>query len=63
MYSPAAIENAPPTSPASPASATAELLDEAPATPAISAKLETRPSIIPNTVGRSHPPLTSRCWW
>src|SRR5215475_7276521 len=64
-YSPVAIENAPPTRPASPASVTACRLplEPAPATPAINAKFETRPSIIPNTVGRNHPPETSRCWW
>ncbi len=32
-----------------------------PATPAISAKLETSPSIAPNTAGRSQPPVTSGC--
>ena len=35
-----------------------------PATPAISAKLETSPSLAPKTAGRSQPPVTSRCeWW
>jgi hypothetical protein len=60
-YSPVAIENAPPTSPANPASAT--WVDDAlaPATPAISAKFDTSPSIAPKTVGRSQPPVTSRC--
>ena len=33
-----------------------------PATPAIRAKFDTRPSIAPNTAGRSQPPVTSR-WW
>ena len=36
---------------------------EPPATPVISARLETRPSIAPNTAGRSQPPFTSRCVW
>src|SRR6266542_2790278 len=35
-----------------------------PATPAISAKFDTRPSITPKTAGRSQPPVTSRWrWW
>src|SRR5215469_17028480 len=33
-----------------------------PPTPAISDTLVTRPSIAPNTAGRSQPPETSRCW-
>ena len=61
MYSPAAIENAPAASPASPASSTALLSALPPATPAISAKLETSPSEAPNTAGRSQPPVTSEC--
>src|SRR3954467_237385 len=64
MYSPAAMEKAPAASPASPPSTTARCAAAPPATPAIRAKLETRPSIAPNTAGRSHPPVTSRCsWW
>src|SRR3954447_7250627 len=63
MYSPVAIENAPATSPARPASDTVVGSARPPAKPTISAKFETRPSIIPNTVGRNQPPLTSRCWW
>jgi hypothetical protein len=62
VYSPAAIENAPAARPARPAS-TMNLEPELvpPSMPAISAKFETRPSIAPNTAGRSQPPFTSRC--
>ena len=61
VYSPAAIENAPAARPASPAS-TITLEPDAvpPSMPAIRAKFETRPSIAPNTAGRSQPPFTSR---
>ena len=63
VYSPAAIENDPAASPASPAS-TIGLVSLAllpPTTPMISAKLDTRPSMAPNTAGRSQPPVTSGC--
>lgn len=60
MYSPAAIEQAPAASPARPVSTTAPLEAAPPTTPVISAKLETSPSIAPNTAGRSQPPFTSR---
>jgi hypothetical protein len=62
VYSPRPIEIAPATSPATPVSTM--LLDETPPppTPAISAMLVTRPSMAPNTAGRSQPPDTS-AWW
>ena len=65
-YSPVAMENAPAASPARPVS-TIRFGDpcEAPTpapTPAISDTLVTRPSIAPNTAGRSQPPETSLCW-
>ena len=65
VYSPAAIENAPATSPASPASTTAFWLSPLvpPEIPAMSAKFETSPSIAPKTAGRSQPPVTSPCSW
>ena len=57
---PAAIENDPATSPARPASTTVDGDARPPATPAISPRFDTRPSMAPNTAGRSHPPVTSR---
>ena len=63
-YSPVAIENAPAARPARPVSTmsagTRRGADPAP-TPAISETLVTRPSIAPNTAGRSQPPDTSWC--
>src|ERR1700683_5094957 len=61
MYSPVPIENAPATSAATPVSTTAWDDSPPPPTPAISDALVTSPSTAPNTVGRSHPPETSRC--
>src|ERR1035441_9194017 len=60
MYSPAPTANAPATSAATPVSTTA--CDDAPPPPSpeISDAFVTRPSTAPNTVGRSHPPDTSR---
>ena len=65
-YSPVAMENAPAASPASPVSTMRcaeppEAFTPAP-TPAISETLVTRPSMAPNTAGRSQPPETSLCW-
>jgi hypothetical protein len=60
MYSPVPIENAPATSAATPVSTTAWDETPPPPTPAISEALVTSPSTAPNTVGRSHPPETSR---
>src|SRR3954451_13704792 len=62
MNSPVAIENAPATRPASPVRITVCDDTPPPPTPLISDTLVTRPSIAPKTVGRSQPPLTSRCW-
>jgi hypothetical protein len=61
MYSPVAIEHAPATSAATPASTMACPETPAPPSPAISEALVTSPSTAPNTVGRSQPPDTSRC--
>src|SRR5438552_972580 len=60
-HSPDAIENAPATSPATPASTTMDLLDVPPATPMTSAKFETSPPLTPKTVARSSPPIPARC--
>src|SRR5437773_10904413 len=60
-YSPVPIENAPATRAATPVSTTVCGLTVAPPSPAISEALVTSPSTAPNTVGRSHPPDTSRC--
>ena len=57
---PAAIENDPATSPARPARAIVDGDARPPATPAVSPRFDTRPSMAPNTAGRSHPPVTSR---
>ena len=62
VYSPNAIENAPASSPATPLSTTVCALAAA-ATPAMSAVLLTKPSIAPKVAARSHPPVTSACWW
>jgi hypothetical protein len=59
-YSPAAIEKAPAARPARPVSTMVCEPSRAPPTPAISDTLVTRPSMAPNTAGRSHPPDTSR---
>src|SRR6202043_1784949 len=61
MYSPVPIENAPAPSAATPVSTTAWDETPPPPTPAISEAFVTSPSTAPNTVGRSHPPETSRC--
>ena len=61
MYSPVPMENAPATSAATPVSTTAWPETPPPPTPAISEALVTSPSTAPKTVGRSHPPETSRC--
>src|SRR6185437_3256743 len=61
MYSPVPIENAPATSDAAPVRTTVWADTPPPPSPEISDALVTSPSTIPNTVGRSHPPETSRC--
>src|SRR5271165_4890074 len=60
-YSPAPIENAPATSPASPARRTKLAPGLAPATPSISETFVTNPSLTPKTAARAPPPRTSRC--
>src|SRR5437868_1268268 len=63
-YSPVAIDTDPPATPANPASSRVWVDALPPATPLSSAMLDTRPSMTPNTAGRSQPPVTSRCeWW
>jgi hypothetical protein len=59
-YSPAAIEKAPPTRPARPASLTAPGEELAPAIPRMSATFETNPSLIPKTAARAPPPCRFR---
>src|SRR5665811_1109848 len=63
VYSPAAMENAPAARPASPARMIGSLLAEAaavpPATPMMSEKFDTSPSMAPNTAGRNQPPVVS----
>src|SRR5215213_568721 len=62
LYSPAAMEIDPATSPARPATRTTAGAGSAPATPRIRPRLETRPSLTPKTAARAAPPVTSR-WW
>src|SRR5437868_8884407 len=59
-YSPTAIEQAPATSDAMPASSTNRELAEAPATPRMSDTLVTSPSLTPSTAARVAPLCTSR---
>src|SRR5689334_18689733 len=54
-YSPAAIDIAPATKPAMPATRTLPRLDSAAATPKIKLAVETIPSLAPRTAARSHP--------
>jgi hypothetical protein len=61
MYSPAAIENAPASRPAMPASTIRLLSLTAPATPMTSDRLLTRPSLAPKTAARSVPERPPRC--
>ena len=53
MYSPAAMDSAPPIRPATPASTTKCRLSLPPPTPSISDALLTRPSLAPSTPARS----------
>src|ERR1700685_3607957 len=62
-YSPAAIENAPATRPATPVSRTIDPPGWAPATPRISETFVTSPSLTPKTAARGPPERTSRWWW
>ena len=59
-YSPAAIDTAPPMSPASPARRTSAGAGLAPAKPRTMATLDTSPSLTPNTAARAAPPWTLR---
>ncbi len=54
-YSPAAIENAPATRPATPAISTSSRADAAAATPMTRLAVDTMPSFAPSTAARSHP--------
>ena len=63
MYSPAAIDSAPASSPASPASRMTWEELPAPAMPATREKLDTRPSLAPNTAARNQPEARARCCW
>ncbi len=60
-YSPAAIENDPAISPATPARRTIAPPGLAPAMPSTSEIFVTSPSLTPNTAARAPPPPTSRC--
>src|SRR5258708_11787347 len=60
MYSPTALESAPATRLAKPASRTMCGSDCAPATPRMSATWVTRPSLMPSTAARAAPLWTSR---
>src|SRR5580704_4231845 len=62
-YSPAAIENAPATSPATPVSRTIVPAGWAPATPRISETFVTSPSLTPKIAARAPPERMSRWWW
>jgi hypothetical protein len=53
MYSPAAMESAPATSPASPASTSVRRSPSPPPTPSIKDAVDTRPSLAPSTDARS----------
>ncbi len=59
-YSPAAMENAPATSPARPARRTTPAAGWAPATPRMRETLVSRPSLTPKTAARAAPPWTLR---
>ncbi len=61
IHSPAAIEIAPATAPARPASRTISVSTPEPAKPRISETFETSPSLMPNTAARASPPDTERC--
>ena len=61
MYSPAAIENAPASSPAMPVSRMSRPFVEAPATPMTRARFDTRPSLTPKMTARRVPDRALRC--
>src|SRR5262245_30137605 len=60
-YSPAAIDNAPATRPATPASRMSLRLARAAATPTTRLAVETMPSLAPSTAARSQPIRSVRC--
>src|SRR5690606_9841380 len=60
-YSPAAMDMAPATSPASPATMMVPVSVPAAATPTIRLAVETIPSLAPSTAGRSQPIRETRC--
>src|SRR5436190_13025528 len=60
-YSPAAIDIAPATKPAMPATRMVLRLDSAAATPKIKLAVETIPSLAPRTAARSHPVRCVKC--
>ncbi len=60
-YSPAPMEKAPASIPATPAMRMFFVSWLAPATPMMREKLETRPSLTPKTAARNDPPVSRRC--
>ena len=61
MYSPAPIENAPASSPATPARRMNRRSPVPPVTPMTRARLETRPSLTPKMAARRRPEASPRC--
>ena len=61
MYSPAPIEKAPASSPATPASRISPRSAVPPVTPMTRARLETRPSLTPKMAARRAPEASPRC--
>src|SRR5215469_9389416 len=59
-YSPVAIDMAPATKPATPATRTAFFVAAAAATPTIKLAVDRMPSLAPNTAARSHPIRSTR---
>src|SRR5690349_99376 len=60
-YSPAAIDNAPATMPATPATTMSRRAEDAAATPTIRLAVEMMPSLAPRTAARSQPMRSVRC--
>src|SRR5262245_35370972 len=60
-YSPAAMESAPATRPATPATRTSCRLEDADATPTMRLAVDTIPSLAPRTAARSQPMRLLRC--